>query len=93
LIINISASDPPADSPQKGLHAQVRFRLSALTDSGVELAPKVNARSIRSVELNHSEVPRFGRPCVRLNVSAASGGEGGPPTAYVVRYEFTKTEP
>lgn len=93
LIINISASDAPADSPQKGLDVQVLFHLSVLADSGVELAPKVNARSVRSMELSHSEVPRFGQPRVQLNVSGGSGGAGTLPTAYVVCYVFTETNP
>jgi len=93
LSINISASDAPADSPRKELGVQVLFHLSVLADSGVELAPKVNGRSLRSVELSHSEAPRFGRPCVQLNVSGGSGGAGTLPTAYVVRYVFTETKP
>lgn len=93
LIINISASDVPADPPQKGLNVQVLFHLSVLADSGVELAPKVNARSVRSVELSHSEVPRFGQPCVQLSVSGGLGGAGALLTAYVVGYVFTETKP
>jgi hypothetical protein len=93
LTIKISASDVPADSPQKDLDVQVLFHLSALADSGEELAPKVNGRSLRNMELRHSEVPRFGQPCVQLNVSGGSGGAGTLPTAYVVRYVITETKP
>jgi beta-lactamase regulating signal transducer with metallopeptidase domain len=93
LLINISANAPPPDAKRKGLDTQVNFHLSVLGDSGVELAHNVKAPATRNIELSHSETPRFGRPCVQLNVSAASGGATALPTAYVVRYVFSETKP
>jgi hypothetical protein len=92
LIVNFAASAPPKGSPRKGLDVQVNFQMSALADSGVEISPKVKASSIRTMHLNHSETPRFGKPVVLLSVSAPSGDKV-PPVAYVVRYVFSETKP
>lgn len=91
LIVNLSAT-APKDSEHK-LFAQVNFQLSALADSGVELSPKVKASSTRSVQLSHSETPRFGKPVVLLNVSTSGGVENTQPMAYVVRYVFKEIKP
>lgn len=91
LIVNLSASSPPKDPPGKDLAVQVKFELSALAESGVELAPQVRANSIRSVQLSHSETPRFGNPVVLLNVCALSGSDQA--VAYVIRYRFSESKP
>ena len=93
LIVNLSANPVPPDAPRKLPDTQVDFRLAVLTDSGVELAPKVKASSARNVELSHSETPKLGKACVLLNVSAATGSAASPATAYVVRYVFNETKP
>ena len=93
LVINLSANPAPPDATKKIPDTQVDFHLAVLTDSGVELAPKVKASSTRNVELSHSETPKFGRACVLLNVSAATGSAATPATAYVVRYVFSETKP
>ncbi len=93
LTVNLSASPPPPESPRKGLDVQVNVELSTLADSGVEIAPKVRASSIRTMQLSHSETPRFGKPLVLLNVSASGGGEKVQPVAHVVRYVFREIKP
>lgn len=93
LVINLSANPAPPDAPKKVPDTQVDFHLAVLADSAVELAPKVKASSTRNVELSHSETPRFGKACVLLNASAASGSAATPATAYVVRYVFSETKP
>lgn len=93
LKIDISASAPVSDGQRKGPNTQVVFHLAALEDSSVELAPKVRAKSVRTVDLCHSEVPRFGQPSVQLNVSAATSEPVAQATAYVVRYVFSETRP
>jgi len=87
LIINISATRPPPDAKRQSLDTQVTFHLSVLAPSGVELAPNVKASGIRNLELNHSEIPRFGKPCVLLSVSGSTAGGATPmTTAYVICY-------
>ena len=93
LMVNLSANPLPPDAPRKVPDTQVDFRLSVLADSGVELAPGVKASATRTVELSHSETPKFGRACVLLNVSATGDGAKAPPTAYVVRYVFSEATP
>jgi hypothetical protein len=82
-----------ADAKRKGPNTQVVFHLAALQDSSVEIAPKVRAKSVRIINLSHSEVPRFGQPCIQLNVSAGTGEPAAPATAYVVRYVVSETKP
>ena len=92
MILDISSTAPPPTAKGKGLDTQVVFQLAVLADSGVELSPKVKAPSIRNMELSHSETPHFGKPCVQLSVSVASGAANALPTAYVVRYVFSETK-
>ncbi len=94
LVVNFAASPPPPESPRKDLNVQVNFNLSTMADSGVELSPGLKASSIRSVQFSQTGTPRFGRPSVLLNVSAASGGDNKAlPTAYVVRYVLNEAKP
>lgn len=88
LIVKLAADPPAPDAPRKEPAVQVNFELSAMTDSGVEIAPSVKAQRIRNLQLSHSETPRFGRPMVLLHVAAAPGNAEAPPTAYVIRYVF-----
>jgi hypothetical protein len=92
LVVNISASAPQKDSPRKGLATQVSFTLAAIVDNDVIIAPNVKASSIRKVQINHSELPRFGKPVVQLNVSAPAGDDSTFSTAYVVRYVFNSLQ-
>jgi beta-lactamase regulating signal transducer with metallopeptidase domain len=71
---------------------QLNFQLSAMADSGVELASGVKANRIRSLSLSQSGTPKFGKPSVLVTVSAPGSGEKSPSTAYIVRYRFTRTE-
>ena len=93
LKIDISASVPAADAKRKEPNTQVIFNLAAFEESNVELAPKVRAKSVRTIDLSHSEVPRFGQPCVQFNLSAGTGAPGAQATAYVIRYVFSETRP
>ena len=93
LVINLAASVPPPESSRAGLDVQFTLELSAAAESGVEIAPKVPAVSIRNLQLTHSETIRMGKPQILLNVSAPPAGEKGLPTAYVVRYAFGEIKP
>ena len=93
LIVSLAANPPVPDAPCKELNVQVNLELAALADSGIEIAPQVKASRIRNLQLSHSETPRFGRPCVLLNVSAPPAGDKTPPVAYVVRYVFREVKP
>jgi hypothetical protein len=90
LMVNLSASAPSEGAAAGELCAQVNFELSAPFESEVELAPQVRATSSRKMELRHSEKPRFGKPLVLLNVSAAGVGDQVPPVAYVIRYVLSE---
>lgn len=92
LMIRVSAKPPSPEAKRKAPDTQVNFHLSALADSGVEVAHNVKASVIRNVELNHGETPRFGKPCVLLNVSTEGGGAATLPTAYVFRYVFSEAK-
>jgi hypothetical protein len=93
LLVNLAATPQPKDAPPKELNVQVNIDLSVLADSGIEIAPQVNATRVRSLQLSHSETPRFGKPWVLLNVSAPPAGDKVPPVAYVVRYVFRELKP
>jgi hypothetical protein len=93
LRIDISASAPVSDGKRNVPNTQVLLHLAALEDSSVELAPRLRVKSVRTIDLNHSEVPRFGQPCVQLSVSAGTSEPAAQATAYVVRYVFSETRP
>jgi hypothetical protein len=93
LRIDISASTPVSDGKRKVPNTQVVFHLAALDDSSFGLASNLRFKPVRIINLRHSEVPRFGQPCVQLNVSAGTSEPAAQATAYVVRYVFSETGP
>jgi hypothetical protein len=93
LIVSLAASPAASDAPRTNLVVQVSFELSALADSGIEIAPSVKASRIRNLQLSHSETPRYGRPVVLLSASAPPGADQEYLTAYVVRYVFRESHP
>jgi hypothetical protein len=93
LRIDISASAPASDGKRKVPNTQVVFHLATLDDRSFELEPTARVKPVRIINLRHSEVPRFGQPCVQLNVSAGTGEPAAQATACVVRYVFSETRP
>lgn len=91
LIVHLSAGAPldRPPPPARELCVQVNFELSVLAESGVEISPQLKATRTRKMELRHSEVPRFAKPLVLLNVSASDSDDEAQPVAYVIRYVFS----
>jgi len=92
LIVHLSAGAPldRPPPPARELCVQVNFELSVLAESGVEISPQRKATRTRKMELRHSEVPRFGKALVLLNVSASGSDDEAQPVAYVIRYVFSE---
>jgi hypothetical protein len=93
LIIELSASAPASDGKRKVPNTLVVLCLKEPDDGSFELPPGVGIKPVRIISLRHSEVPRFGQPCVQLNVSAGTSEPAAQATAYVVRYVFSETWP
>lgn len=93
LIVNLAANPSVSEAPSTSFPVQVSFELSALADTGIEIAPSVRAARIRNLQLSHSETPRYGTPVVLLNASATPGTDQAPLTANIVRYVFHETTP
>jgi hypothetical protein len=93
LIADISSPQSPKDPNRAEPNVQVRFQLSTMSSSGVEITQGNEARRIYTVNLSQSGTPKLGKPCVLVTVSAASADEKHPPVAYIIRYRFSEAKP
>jgi hypothetical protein len=84
MILDLSV-EPKRGEAKGVLHTRMSLELSALADSGVELAKDVKAPEVRRIQMKQVGEMRIGRPIVTIHVDGSSRGKNGSPTAYVCR--------
>lgn len=69
----------------KSVHVRLTIDLSALSDSGVEIAEGVPAPIVRQVTLTYKGPVEPGRPIVMVSIDSSAGGKDAKPAAFVAR--------